>query len=203
MPGIPVPYLSTVERDLLYYLEFDTSVLSYRSRPFTIRATDLEGESWLYTPDYVVERTAGPAIVHCCLADALASAATQARTVFGQGWARQNGHDFVVVTDRDLRDGHQLANVILLWRYARLAVPFAAIDASRQHLLAHPGGVRFWGLAEHLAGPAGAAAHQAPFIYSLLFHHYLVTPLDLPLGRASIVQLTAAAAQGKVTAHGS
>ncbi len=46
-----VRYESPLERDFLYFLEYDPQVLSYEMQPMTITMTLSDGQSHRYTPD--------------------------------------------------------------------------------------------------------------------------------------------------------
>lgn len=49
-----IAFESTLERDLLYLLEFNDSVIDIIEQPFTIEYTNTNGRSVTYTPDYLV-----------------------------------------------------------------------------------------------------------------------------------------------------
>jgi hypothetical protein len=187
-----IPYESTIERDLLYFLEYDLSVKCYQAQPFEITGSSADGTVHRYTPDFQITRTDGMELVECKPAAALHKAHTQQQLVLGQAWAKANRHDFVVITDADLRAGHRLANLKLLWRYSRLVVPPHLTALGIDLLITQPDGLAFQVLAAHLASTAPiaqtpntsntqAALLQAPYLYSLLFQHVLYTNLEQPL----------------------
>jgi hypothetical protein len=117
------PYESTIERDLLFFLEYDPSVVRYQAQPFAITGSTADGASRTYIPDFQVIRTESKEIVECKKTSHLNNALAQQQLALGQAWADANQHLFVLITDTDLRTGHRLANLKLLWRYSRLCVP--------------------------------------------------------------------------------
>lgn len=188
--GQPVPYESTIERDLLYFLEYDPAVRHYAMQPLVIKGTDAEGMPHTYTPDVLVERTNGRILVECKPAARQEHPHTQQQLTLGQAWADANGCDFVLVTDADLRTGHRLANLKLLWRYARLAVPQAVTVRCLRTLAHKSDGMTFTDLVVALEG-IGPAHLLPPCLYALLFQHVLTADLDLPLSPASCIRYAA------------
>jgi hypothetical protein len=190
--GQSVPYQSPIERDLLFFLEYDCTVLRYVMQPMTITMTDTDGTHHRYTPDVQVVRTSGKALIECKLADLVDTPDTKRQIAIGQAWANANDHEFVVVSDVDLRTGYHLANLKILWRYARFRVPYAITERSLAVLAASPEGLSFHDTLNWLTG---TAPHDLlpPCIYSLLFQQILDTDLSLPLEPASLLRLPAKA----------
>ncbi len=187
-----VPYESTIERDLLYFLEFDPAVRRYQSQPFTITGPTPDGVLHTYTPDYLVERITRSALIECKPVTKTSSDHTRQQIILGTGWAATHDHDFVLITDADLRTGPRLANLKLLYRYRRQAVPVDLHQQCTALLAGTPVGIPVVALTAALAGTASAYT-ATPYVYSLLFHHYLVTDLDQPLGPKSLITRPAAA----------
>ncbi len=117
--GRMVRYHSTIERDLLYFLEYWQDVTWYREQPITIKYTMPDGQICRYTPDYEIHEEAVKTLVECKPEARLESEHAQKQRQIGQIWAEENGYRFVTFTDTELRSGHQLSNLKLLWRYAR------------------------------------------------------------------------------------
>jgi hypothetical protein len=185
--GQPAAYESTIERDLLYFLEYDRTVRRYMMQPLVIKGVDAAGKPHTYTPDALVERTSGRTLVECKPAAKRDDPHTQQQLALGQEWADANGCDFVLVTDADLRTGHRLANLKLLWRYSRLAVPQAVTERCSRLLSPEPAGMSFQTLVAALDGVAPPLT-LAPCVYALLFQHVLAADLDLPLSPASPIR---------------
>jgi hypothetical protein len=117
--GRMVRYNSTIERDLLYFLEYWRNVTWYREQPMTIKYAMPDGQIRRYTPDYEIHEGMVKTLVECKPEARVESKHTQKQRQIGQLWAEENGYCFVTFTDTELRSGYQLSNLKLLWRYAR------------------------------------------------------------------------------------
>ena len=100
-----VYYESTIERDLLFFLEYDQSVSSYHMHPFTISYDDRETHH-SYTPDVLVVRSTTKTLIECKPKTLLDDPHTQQQIMIGSQWCEQHNHIFEVITDRDLRKIH-------------------------------------------------------------------------------------------------
>lgn len=118
--GRMVRYGSTIERDLLYFLEYKRSVTWYQEQPFTVERVLADGKLHRYTPDYEIHEGSERLLVECKPEARLESAQAQQQRQIGQVWAETNGYRFVTYTETELRAGQQLNNLKLFWRYARL-----------------------------------------------------------------------------------
>jgi hypothetical protein len=183
-PAQTVNYASSLERDLLYFFEWDTDILDYHAKPFTITVTDQQGIEQSYTPTFQVSHTTGKKLIECRSSFTAATDIVQLPLAMGKAWADENDHEFVVVTSDDLRSGHRLANLKLLWRYSRLSISYEHITQCQQLLQNHSDGLSFSVIAGHLAKVEDSLIH-APTLYALLFRHILRTDLDQPLTRIS------------------
>ena len=188
-------YESTIERDYVFFLKFDAAVLTYRAQPMIITGKDTEGNPHSYVPDFQVVRTDRKEIVECKPEELLDHPHTQQQIQLGEAWADANNHHFVIVTDTVLHKDHTLANLKLFWRYCRVTVPTAVLASCIAHLKAQPKGIAFEDVARFLASIANSPEmqqpyRQAPFIYSMLFHHILQADLTKPVSPATILWLS-------------
>ena len=183
--GEKVRYESTIERDLVFFFKFDPTVITYHAQPMVITGTDAEGNTHAYTPDFLVVRTDRKEIIECKPEALLNSSHAQQQIAIGREWAANNNHDFAIVTDTNLRAGHTLENLKILWRYSRQTVPTATLAHCIDYVERHPVGVSFQDLALYLSTLATQAAQQpfmqAPLIYNMLFRHILSVELTVPL----------------------
>ncbi len=186
-----VPYESTIERDFMYFLEYDALVVSYESQPLYITGTTEDGTPHVYTPDFLVIRTTDRIIVECKPAAKIDEEATQQQCALGRQWAEVHNHIFLLVTDQELRAGRRLNNLKILWKYSRFPVPSATIKRCITALTTHPEGLSFLDLATELSDGATPPLMQSPALYALLFQHVLVTDLSQPLSPASLLFLPA------------
>lgn len=183
-----IPYESTIERDLLFFLEYDVSVVRYQAQPFAITGSSADGAAHTYIPDFQVIRTDSKEIVECKPTAHLNEAHARQQLALGQAWADANQHLFVVITDTDLRTGHRLANLKLLWRYSRLCVPPPITSRCRSILIAQPDGLSLEALAAALSNTS-SSLELLPYLYHLLFDHIIHTDLTQPLSLRTCVQL--------------
>jgi hypothetical protein len=177
--GRMVRYGSTIERDLLYFLEYWQTVTWYREQPMTIEHTMPDGSLHRYTPDYEIHEGTIKTLVECKPEPRLESEQAQQQRQIGQLWAEANGYHFVTFTDTELRSGHQLANLRLFWRYARRE------DRRLHHQVVEQvtGGVACStdALCQQLGEPLQIVF---PAVCNLLFHQRLQVDLSLPFTTA-------------------
>ncbi len=193
--GEKIMYESTIERDFVFFLKFDPTVITYRAQPMVVIGTDAEGNAHTYTPDFLVVRTDRKEIVECKPEALLNHPHTRQQIQMGEAWAEANNHHFVIVTDTDLRKDQTLANLKLFLRYCRVAVPTAMLASCIAHLKTQPEGITFEDVARFLSSLADFPEmqqpyRQAPFIYSMLFYHILQADLTKPISPATILRLS-------------
>ncbi|MBZ0280519.1 MAG: hypothetical protein K8L97_07235 [Anaerolineae bacterium] len=173
--GRIVHYGSTIERDLLYFLEFRESVTWYKEQPMLLERILEDGQRHRYTPDYEIHEGTIRSLAECKPIERFNSKQAVQQRRIGQAWAEENGYRFVTFTDAELRAGHQLSNLKLLWRYARLRN-----QQTRQQILTQ---VRRDGNSSvsllcqklHLS-----TQEVIPPVCYLLFHHHLRMDLEEP-----------------------
>lgn len=186
---------STIERDLIYTLEADPWVVTYYAQPFTIELILEDGKPHKYTPDYlIIYRDDTKKLVECKPATRLDRKYTKQQIKIGQTWCQLHGYQFEVVTDADLRSGTYLANVKLLWRFARCPVTATLLESCIGYLAAYPNGVPLQFLAAHLAHVDPENTSDNPlqysrYIYRLLFDHVIEADLHQRLTPRSLVRL--------------
>ncbi len=183
-----IAFESTIERDFLFFLEYDSTVICYHEQPFTIESTSTSGKCSTYTPDFQVIRANGKEIVECKPEALLKVAHTQHQMEVGQQWAKENGHTFTLMTDLALRSGHRLANVKLLWRYSRLSVSPSLEADCIDHLKRHLPAITLAELVNSRA-LASPCANLLAVFYHLLWKGILLTDLTQPLNSESLVWL--------------
>ncbi len=189
--GAKVKYESTIERDLIFFFKFDPTVITYHAQPMVITGTDAEENTHTYTPDFLVVRTDRKEIIECKPEALINSSHAQQQIAIGQEWAANNDHDFAIVTDTNLRTGHTLENLKILWRFSRQAVPTATLARCIDYMEKHLEGVSFQDLALYLSTLATQGVQhpfmQAPLIYNMLFRHILRTELTEPFAPATLL----------------
>jgi hypothetical protein len=142
-----------------------------------------------YTPDfYVIHSDGTKDIVECKPTTRLDNPHTQQQIEIGQTWADANDHTFVLVTDEELRRGHNLANIKLLWRFRRMSIEFQLINRTIEYLKQFPQGAPLMKVAAY-AEDAPERQALAPFLLSLIFQHVVLTDLAQPLSPESQIWL--------------
>lgn len=184
---------STIESDLCAILELTPWVARYRPQPFTIVAAFEDGSHHEYTPDSEVFGTLDGALItlliECKPAALVEGLEVRRQVAIGRAWCATSGHQFLLVTEEQLRAGSFLANARILYRYARQVVPVVLLRAIGDIVRAYPAGIPFGVLAEQLAVIAPAApAPSVPApttprgaLYALLCRHALAADLSAPL----------------------
>lgn len=192
--GRMVRYGSTIERDLLYFLEYWATVTWYQEQPMTIAWEMSDGYIRHYTPDYEIHERTEKIIAECKPAERLDSEQAQQQREIGQGWAEENGYRFVTFTDVDLRADHQLDNVKLFWRYARLRVSPAFQNAILSTMNEQHAPCSIIKLCQLLnTTPQDVVS----VICHLLFHHRLAMDLTQPFSIATLIRLAGEQHNGK------
>lgn len=186
-PNRPVRFESMTEMDQAILLEHDPTVLEYYDHPFPIIASFPDGTQHQYIPDFLVVRTTGKTIIECKPDAFVDDEATRQQRTIGEAWAAATHHQFLLVTDKDLKTGPRLINVKLLWRYRLLRVPPSHLVRCLSYLDAHLEGVPLGKLAAQISEPE-APLDQACLIYNLLFHHKLEADLEQPLTVESLIK---------------
>jgi hypothetical protein len=182
--GRMVRYGSTIERDLLYFLEFWPAVTWYREQPLTIERIMADGQRHRYTPDYEIHKGQVKTLAECKPLDRLDSEHAQRQRQIGQSWAEENGYCFVTYTDADLRSGYQLSNLKLFWRYARLRGEYPQQQIVGQMHQNECNSVD--ALCCQLNLPVQVVA---PTVCHLLFHHQLQMDLRHPFRTTTELQI--------------
>lgn len=111
-----VLWRTQLERDLLYLLEFDVDVISYRAQPFSIDYV-CNGTLHYCIPAFLVERTNKSQVVEVKLEEQLKKGAEDYRSVAAV--CSREGYEFLVFTESTIRSQPRLDNIKQLWRYAR------------------------------------------------------------------------------------
>jgi hypothetical protein len=201
--GEKIRYDSTIERDLIFHFKFDPTVITYHAQPMLIIGNDAEGNVHTYIPDFLVVRNDSKQIIECKPTALIKSSHALQQIAIGQEWATNNNHDFAIVTDTNLRSGHTLENLKLLWRYSRQSVPTTTLGYSIDYMKRHVEGVSFQDLAKYLSSLASPSAQpsylQAPLIFNMLFRHILCTELTEPITSTSIIWCCSAPSAAPLT----
>ncbi|MBU2847291.1 hypothetical protein HF925_01590 [Acidithiobacillus ferriphilus] len=124
---------SQLERDYCYFLEYDRDVIAYRSQPITI-SYRFEDKVLQHTPDFeIIRRDLDlPQYAEVKPDDEAIKdefiRLHRARTAY----FHVRGHEYILRTGSQLREGHQLKNIKLLHRYVQAPFDPVLMDRLRQ-----------------------------------------------------------------------
>jgi hypothetical protein len=184
-----VRFESTLEKDYLLFLEYDSTVSFYEEQPFTIYVTLNDGSPHAYTPDFKVIQNDLRIIVEIKPFEFLGHEHTKRQIEAGRKWAPQNDHLFQVVTNREIRNGPMLGNLKLMYRYSRLSnYPFDLFQELNKLFPRTDIQIPFGVVAGTLM-PSNPSRCK-PYLWSLLFHHFLDTDLNQRLSDLSPISLS-------------
>ena len=119
--GLIAWYESLLERDQMYLLDFDPHVTFWHEQPFKIRYV-LEGKTHYYTPDLEVHRGTKKQVVEVKSQKQVDSGEFDLLFRLATSICEDEGYEYVVVTDRMIRQQPKLDNVKKLWKYARTPI---------------------------------------------------------------------------------
>lgn len=111
-------YESTIERDYIFLLEFDGDVIRYKEQPFRVRYV-YEGKSRTYVPDFFVQRRNKFQVVENKPEEKANAPANKLRYRLLKSIFSEQGLEFIIATDLQIRIQPLLENVKVFWRYSR------------------------------------------------------------------------------------
>ena len=124
---------STIERDFIYILEYDSGVVHFEEQPLTIEyATGSKFHK--YTPDFKIETVESVILVDCKPESEAERVEHRIKFDAAAEWCEERAWDFQVVTDRDIREGNYLANVKTLVHHCRRSVASATLKRAEDIL---------------------------------------------------------------------
>src|SRR5260370_38242789 len=94
--GENVKYESTIERDLVYFLKFDPTVITYHAQPMVITGTDAEGNTHTFTPDFLAVRTDRKEIIECKPEALISSSHALQQIAIGCEWDDKHNHNIAI-----------------------------------------------------------------------------------------------------------
>ena len=113
-----VSFESLLERDFIYWLEFEPTVSWFSEQPLTI-SYQHDQRTLRYTPDFQVIKQNQNFLVECKPAEFVIRAENQRKFEAAQHWCAQHNWHFQVVTEVDLNQGYRLHNIKRLYQFAR------------------------------------------------------------------------------------
>jgi hypothetical protein len=196
----PVFWTGTLMGEMCYFLEFAQDVLAYYAHPLKIEM-DLDGRRVVCIPQFRVAFPDSTLLLLCRWSYRMGKEAIQREITVARTWAERNGHEFQVLTEENIRGGHQLDNLQRLSKYDSQYPTRALYDATVDYMLANLGGVTFEELSaylgavdkDHTIAPLYPSWYDtsfpmayAPYVYNLIFHHILDADMDQPFTPAPV-----------------
>jgi hypothetical protein len=187
--GRVVWYESLLERDYMYLLDFDPCVTFWHEQPLRFRYT-YAGKTHFYTPDLEVHRESKKQIVEVKSEEQVQSGKWDFLFRIATSICKQEGYEFIVVTDRVIRQQPKLETVKKLWKYARTPVfpqhQILCKEFFEQRQTAQTELGDLLKLFESKSIPT-------PCLFALLFWGALEIDLTQPLDKFSLIKLSATA----------
>jgi hypothetical protein len=116
-----VAFESTIERDLLYLLDYEADISFFEEQPLVIKYQ--HGNKVLgYTPDFHIIRSGQNVLVECKPVALIGTDDNLRKFDAARKFCITRGWKFRICTDQELRLGSRLENVKLLTRYACHAI---------------------------------------------------------------------------------
>ncbi|MCC7370063.1 MAG: TnsA endonuclease N-terminal domain-containing protein [Chloroflexi bacterium] len=171
-----IAYESLLECDYLYLLDFDEEVAAFEEQPLTITYQHA-GRTHRYTPDFRVSQGGHELLIECKPLALVGTDENRRKFAAGEAWAAEHGHQFQVVTEREIRQGCRVENVRLLTQFARYPVEPAVRTRILGVVSATHGPLTLGQLADGVALHEPASA-MVPAILHLAYQHELIVPLD-------------------------
>ncbi len=116
--GRMVSFESLIERDFIYWLEYEPGVSWFEEQPLTLTYQE-EQRSLSYTPDFHVVTPKGHLLVECKPEQFVNSSTNQQKFAAAEAWCANRGWRFQVVTEVQLQQGYRLQNIRRLIQFAR------------------------------------------------------------------------------------
>ena len=114
---------SALEMDMVYLLELDPDVISYKTQPFKLHYL-LDKKLHVYTPDILVTRTDRKQIVEVKWSE---RAETEKYILLFKTVAplfESKGCEYIVATEKTIRIEPKLYNIKLLYKYSRTPISY-------------------------------------------------------------------------------
>lgn len=184
-----VAYESLLERDYLYFLEFDKDVISFTEQPFTLEY-NIFNRKRRYTPDFKVVRKEKTHIIEIKpkikLVQLLSNENEKIKFDAAKHYCKDRNFEFKFVTDEDIYTGDILDNIKCLFRYSRVKVSASNEFIIRKQLV--NGGISIKELL-HKVEQYSKQSEYRMYIYSLIYEGILRIDLREAITDNTIVTL--------------
>jgi hypothetical protein len=179
-------YESLLERDYMYLLDFDPHVTFWAEQPLRIRFS-YKGKAHSYTPDLEIHRGSKKQIVEVKSKHQVDSGKWDLLFRISTSVCKQDGYEYVVVTDEVIRAEPKLTSVKKLWKYSRTPISpqhqllcrefFRATDLQPAELI-------------ELIDFFKSKRVPAQVVYALIFWGVLEFDLMQPLNESAVIKMS-------------
>lgn len=189
-----VSFESLLERDFIYWLEFEPTVSWFSEQPLTISYQ--HGQRTLgYTPDFHVIKQNQNFLVECKPVEFVTRAENQRKFAAAQSWCAQHHWRFQVVTEVELNRGYRLHNIKRLCQFARYPLAPGLKNRVLTFLEAASMPVTLADVMQDVA-PEQPQQLLIPLL-TMAFHHDIELALDeAPLSAQTWVEVAAGSEEG-------
>lgn len=174
---------SHIERDFIYLIEFDEDVIKYREQPFKIQYF-LNGKQHYYTPDFLVKRKKKKQIIEIKPQSKIEKVEFIHFSKHMNKLLAEEGYEYLIITDLDIRLQPRLSNIKFLWRYSRIPIS-TAHQILVQRIFAKSSNISF----SKLSSIFSQSKQQREIIFTLIFHQYLLIDIDKPITPDSVISI--------------
>jgi len=185
--GRPVAFESHIERDFLYLLEYDKSVLNYYEQPFTINYKH-NNQQRRYTPDFLVIRSDKTQVIEVKpyekYLQIINNEEKKVKYDTGSKYCVSHGYEFKIVTDVEIRSGCFFNNIKYLFAYSRLKVPASKKILVRNYLISS-GPSTIATVINELSHNTSDFSTYYSYILSLLYYQDISTDLTTEVSKYS------------------
>jgi hypothetical protein len=185
--GRMIAFESLIERDCLYFLDFEADISYIAEQPLTLEYKR-QGKVLRYTPDFHIILSNKNVLIECKPAAFVDTENNLLKFAAAREWCKSNDWEFKIVSDNDLRSGYRLQNVKHLTRCARQPAPPQLISSIWYYLESTSVPLPILALAQTIA-PNNPTIVITAVLY-LTYHRQLHIALDTaPISVNSLVSL--------------
>jgi len=175
---------SQLERDYIYFLEIDPTVIAYYSQPFKI-GFQVGEKTHVYTPDFFVIRNDKKQVIEIKPEKRINDLKNQFIFSNVKPICLEQGCEFKVITDKTIRSQPRLNNIKLLHKYSRMAL------LPQHHIICHEVFLNKKEVAfaqiEHYFQVKGITKQ---YIYALIYKGILAIDITKPINKSSMIRLS-------------
>ncbi|MFZ5644656.1 MAG: TnsA endonuclease N-terminal domain-containing protein [Bacillota bacterium] len=180
-----IDWESPLEWDYIYLLEWDREVLRYKEQPLRILC-QVGDTTYRYTPDFWVKRKDRIDLVEVKSSKYVNTPQAEIQKIIGTEYCRKENLNFIFITEQEIREGHLLRNIKMLFRYSRVRVSLYHIHKAMDAFL-NNGPVSIVSLCKLLEDKLGNKDDIIPILYHLIYKQYLSVNMEEPITFNSII----------------